>query len=63
MWCLENVPLGPGPDASDEPGSSAAATTGKEGREGWRNDFWKTELRMLEAMLDADPRNCKLSTL
>lgn len=45
MWCLENVPLGPGPE-------------GGEGAEGWRNEFWKTEFMIVEKLLDSDPRNC-----
>lgn len=60
-WCLENVPLGP--ESKQEPDraeSSSQAIQPKHISEGWRNDFWKTELRMLEAMLDADARNCEL---
>lgn len=52
-WCLENVPLGPG-DPSEE-----VDVTRTGGEEGWRNEFWKVELRMLEAMLGADARNCE----
>jgi geranylgeranyl transferase type-2 subunit alpha len=57
-WCLENVPLGP---AGAEIIESTTSSGKMDGHEGWRNQFWKTELRMLEAMLDADPRNCELS--
>lgn len=28
--------------------------------EDWRNGFWKTELMVVEKILDADARNCKL---
>lgn len=45
-WCLENVPLGPGAE-------------GEADREGWRNQFWKMELGLVEKMLDADARNCE----
>lgn len=45
-WCLENVPLGPGAD-------------GEPDHEGWRNQFWKSELGLVEKMLNADARNCE----
>jgi hypothetical protein len=34
---------------------------GPEGSEGWRNEFWKMELMLIEKMLDVDARNCKLT--
>lgn len=33
---------------------------GPEGSEGWRNEFWKMELMLIEKMLDIDARNCEL---
>ena len=33
---------------------------GPDESEGWRNDLWKMELRVVERMLEADPRNCPL---
>lgn len=34
---------------------------GPDDSEGWRNQFWKMELMLIEKMLDADARNCKES--
>jgi geranylgeranyl transferase type-2 subunit alpha len=60
-WCLEHVPPGPEPEAPLEEGENE--TKEEEGRtksegEGWRCGFWKGELAVIEALLDADPRNC-----
>jgi hypothetical protein len=52
-WCLENVPLGTGGESS-----TGQILEGKGGREGWRNEFWKMELMLIEKMLDSDARNC-----
>jgi hypothetical protein len=66
-WCLEHVPLGPeaGPatgDAGQEEGQSEAGLkvekSDNQMTEGWRCGFWKGELAVIEALLDADPRNC-----
>ncbi|KAF5373131.1 hypothetical protein D9758_001690 [Tetrapyrgos nigripes] len=43
-WCLENVPTGPG-DA------------GAPDHLGWRQDYWKKEMFVVEKMLDVDARN------
>ncbi|GFZ50587.1 hypothetical protein JCM24511_08345 [Saitozyma sp. JCM 24511] len=45
--------------ASVSASASASASTShpKTGREGWRNEFWKMELGLIEKMLDADARN------
>lgn len=32
---------------------------GPEGSEGWRNEFWKNEIMLVEKLLEADPRNCE----
>lgn len=47
--------------ASASVSASASASTShpKTGREGWRNEFWKMELGLIEKMLDADARNCE----
>jgi geranylgeranyl transferase type-2 subunit alpha len=67
-WCLEHVPLGPA--ASPNPQASAEDVEHdkseedvkreklEEMTEGWRIGFWKGELAVIEALLDADPRNC-----
>ncbi len=34
---------------------------GPEESEEWRNEFWKTELKIIEKMLDSDARNCEIS--
>lgn len=36
---------------------------GPEGSDGWRNDFWKVELKVVEKMLEADARNCVSSSI
>jgi len=64
-WCLEHVPLGPaasqvsaeeaGHDKEDEGAEGGKSETMTEG---WRIGFWKGELAVIEALLDADPRNC-----
>lgn len=46
-WCLENVPDGPTDGDPD----------------GWRQTNWNKELFVVEKMLDADARNCKLQFL
>ncbi|KAK7440205.1 Rab geranylgeranyltransferase [Stygiomarasmius scandens] len=43
-WCLENVPNGPG----DEGDSDYL---------GWKQDYWKKEMFVVEKMLDVDARN------
>jgi hypothetical protein len=45
--------------ATSEESASASASDPKTGREGWRNQFWKMELGLIEKMLDADARNCE----
>ena len=45
-WCLENVPDGPLVD-------------GKPSLQ-WRKANWQRELAVVEKMLNADARNCKL---
>jgi hypothetical protein len=64
-WCLEHVPLGPAaPQVSPEEGGHNKSEEDAEGgkseemTEGWRIGFWKGELAVIEALLDADPRNC-----
>jgi geranylgeranyl transferase type-2 subunit alpha len=67
-WCLEHVPLGPAvsPDAqasaedveNDKSEEDAEGGKSSEMTEGWRMGFWKGELAVIEALLDADPRNC-----
>ncbi|KIK63666.1 hypothetical protein GYMLUDRAFT_40746 [Collybiopsis luxurians FD-317 M1] len=43
-WCLNNIPPGPG--------------TEQEGDlRGWEKDFWRTELLVVEKLLDTDSRN------
>ena len=32
---------------------------GPDSTEGWRNEFWKIELSLVENMHDADSRNCE----
>jgi hypothetical protein len=68
-WCLEHVPLGPAtPKVSPEEGGHDQGAEESEGRkseemtEGWRIGFWKGELAVIEALLDADPRNCMSSS-
>ena len=71
-WCLEHVPLGPaksdGARTGEETGDAPEASDGLEDKkpsngltEGWRCGFWKGELAVIEALLDADPRNCTFS--
>lgn len=64
-WCLEHVPLGPATlqASAEEAGHDQGAEVGEarkseEMTEGWRIGFWKGELAVIEALLDADPRNC-----
>jgi len=65
-WCLEHVPLGPATaPVSNEEVVNDKENEGMEERksdqkmtEGWRIGFWKGELAVIEALLDADPRNC-----
>jgi hypothetical protein len=67
-WCLEHVPLGPAvsPDAQasaeevvhDKIKEDTEGGKSEEMTEGWRIGFWKGELAVIEALLDADPRNC-----
>lgn len=62
-WCLEHVPLGPAAPQVSAEGvvhDKDAEGAGSEGiTEEWRIGFWKGELAVIEALLDADPRNCK----
>ena len=68
-WCLEHVPLGPAAaQVSDKEVDLEEENEGIEKRktdqgmtEGWRIGFWKGELAVIEALLDADPRNCMSS--
>jgi len=67
-WCLEHVPLGPAaPQVSAEGvvhGKEDEAAEGEKSEgitEEWRIGFWKGELAVIEALLDADPRNCMSS--
>jgi hypothetical protein len=60
-WCLEHVPLGPAAQVSAEEWNDEGDEVVKseeEMTEGWRIGFWKGELTVIEALLDADPRNC-----
>ena len=65
-WCLEHVPLGPAAaPVSNEEAVNEEEDEGAEKQksdqemtEGWRIGFWKGELAVIEALLDADPRNC-----
>jgi geranylgeranyl transferase type-2 subunit alpha len=65
-WCLEHVPLGPATlqasaeEAGHDQGNNdeAEGEQSEEMTEGWRIGFWKGELAVIEALLDADPRNC-----
>ncbi|THV07879.1 rab-protein geranylgeranyltransferase [Dendrothele bispora CBS 962.96] len=43
-WCLENVPTGPGSEGDPD-------------YLGWRQDYWKKEMFVVEKMLDVDARN------
>ncbi|KAF5391749.1 hypothetical protein D9757_001752 [Collybiopsis confluens] len=43
-WCLNKVPRGPGTKEEGDP-------------HGWEKEFWKTELFVVEKLLDADSRN------
>lgn len=36
---------------------------GPDETEGWRNEFWKMELMLIEKMLDMDARNCESTLL
>jgi len=65
-WCLEHVPLGPATE-TESPSETLLVQGGKKTEdgmgetttsEGWRCGFWKGELAVIEALLDADPRNC-----
>lgn len=49
-WCLNNVPHGPGTEQEGDP-------------RGWEKEFWKTELYVVEKLLDADSRNCMIFRL
>lgn len=76
-WCLEHVPLGPAVESSESGGQGGVSgqedklETPREGAgdvkeemtEGWRIGFWKGELAVIEALLDADPRNCMSTKL
>jgi geranylgeranyl transferase type-2 subunit alpha len=60
-WCLEHVPLGPAAsqDSAEEGNDEGDAERSEEEiTEGWRIGFWNGELAVIEALLDADPRNC-----
>lgn len=46
MWCLENVPEGPGDEQPEN--------------YGWKKANWDREMYVIEKMLDVDPRNCTL---
>jgi len=45
-WCLENVPNGPGNEGDSD-------------YLGWKQDYWKKEMFVVEKMLDVDARNCE----
>jgi len=49
-------------DKSETPREDAGDVE-KEMTEGWRIGFWKGELAVIEALLDADPRNCMSTKL
>jgi geranylgeranyl transferase type-2 subunit alpha len=62
-WCLEHVPLGPAANDELEAGEPEGESGPIDGQdkgttEGWRCGFWKGELAVIEALLDADSRNC-----
>jgi hypothetical protein len=44
-WCLESIPFGPGSQGSSE-------------YWGWKTSIWERELKVVEKMHEADPRNC-----
>jgi geranylgeranyl transferase type-2 subunit alpha len=49
-WCLENVPTGPG------------TSEGEASFLVWKQAAWDKELYVVEKMLDADSRNCAVSS-
>lgn len=49
-WCLEHLPNGPGQEHEST-------------FQGWKQAAWDRELFVVEKMLDADARNCKLELL
>jgi len=64
-WCLEHVPLGPAAsqvsdeeEVHDKDDEVVGGEKSDEMTEEWRIGFWKGELAVIEALLDADPRNC-----
>ena len=69
-WCLEHVPLGPAAaqvsdkevDLEEDDEEVEKQISDQEMTEGWRIGFWKGELAVIEALLDADPRNCMSSS-
>lgn len=59
-WCLEQIPDGPRAASRAEGVEGSKGEVSEEAEDDtWRREAWERELKLVDKMLTADPRNCK----